>query len=396
MPLIRTNSAALLISAVLACAAISEAADTEKVPFRIVHRGAITLPQTALDSRGNEVEITGLSGITWLGHDRYAAIMDNSDKLILFSLKLARDGTPEEATDVEVVTLSEPHDYEDVAACPEPLQQRIAARRMKQGFPDPGRCVLVCEEDTPAIRAASLTDGSLLGVIPTPKEFATRRHNRGFESLDIEPDGLHIWTANEEALPADGPVATAATGTVVRLARIASTEPNENVTQKPSQFAYAAAPPHSFVRVFGGEPLSGVVALIGLGDGVLLVLERDGCPGLPPFENRVYLVNTKNETDVTAVEQDLARHVEHHVGKVLLWKDQLGCNLEGLCLGPSVGGTRKSLLAIADNNGAGTPNVLVGFTLEATNGGVPLSLVVGGASVAAAMLGLVIYLLARS
>ena len=81
---------------------------------------------------------------------------------------------------------------------------------------------------------------------------------------------------------------------------------------------------------------------------------------------------------------------------MLLWKDQLGCNLEGLCLGPSLGGTRKSLLAIADNNGAGTPNVLVGFTLEATNGGVPLSLVVGGASVAAAMLGLVIYLLARS
>jgi hypothetical protein len=233
-------------------------------------------------------------------------------------------------------------------------------------------------------------------VIPTPKEFATRRHNRGFESLDIEPDGLHIWTANEEALPADGPVATAATGTVVRLARITTPEPNENVTQKPSQFAYAAAPPHSFVRVFGGEPLSGIVALIGLGDGALLVLERDGCPGLPPFENRVYLVNTNNETDVTAIEQDLARHVEHHVGKVLLWKDQLGCNLEGLCLGPSLGSTRKSLLAIADNNGAGTPNVLVGFTLEATNGGVPLSLVVGGASVAAAMLGLVIYLLARS
>ena len=396
MPLIRTTAATSALFAVLVCTAISQAADSKKVPFRIVHRGAITLPQAALDSRGNEVEITGLSGITWLGHDRYAAIMDNSDKLILFSLKLARDGTPEEASDIEVVTLAEQHDYEDVAACPEPLQQRIAARRMKQGFPDPGRCVLVCEEDTPAIRAVSLTDGSLLEVIPTPKEFATRRHNRGFESLDIEPDGLHIWTANEEALPADGPVATAATGTVVRLAQIATPEPNENVTQKTSQFAYAAAPPHSFIRVFGGEPLSGIVALVGLGDGVLLVLERDGCPGLPPFENRVYLVNTKNETDVTAVEQGLAGLVEHHVGKLLLWKDQLGCNLEGLCLGPSMGGTRKSLLAIADNNGAGTPNVLVGFTLEATNAGVSLSLVVGGASVAAAMLGLVIYLLARS
>lgn len=395
MPLIRTTAVTSALFAVLACTAISQAKDSEKRPFHIVHRGASTLPPTALDKRGRDVEITGISGITWLGHDRYAAIMDNSDKLILFSLKLA-DGTPEEATDVEVVTFSEPHDYEDVAACPEPLQQRIAARRMKQGFRDPGRCVLVCEEDTPAIRAVSLTDGSLLGVIPTPKEFATRRHNRGFESLDIEPDGLHIWTANEEALPADGPVATAATGTVVRLARIVTPEPNEDATQKPAQFAYAVDPPHSFVRVFGGEPLSGIAAMVGLGNGILLVLERDGCPGLPPFENRVYLVNTNNETDVTAIEQDLARHVEHHVGEVLLWKDQLGCNLEGLCLGPSLGGTRKSLLAIADNNGAGTPNVLVGLTLEATNGGVPLSLLVSGAAVAAGMLGLVIYLLARS
>jgi hypothetical protein len=395
MPLIRTTAVASALFAVLACTAISQASESEKPPFHIVHRGAITLPPTALDKRGREVEITGISGITWLGHDRYAAIMDNSDKLILFSLKLA-DGTPEEATDVEVVTISEPHDYEDVAACPEPLQQRIAARRMKQGFPDPGRCVLVCEEDTPAIRAVSLTDGSLLGVIPTPKEFATRRHNRGFEALDIEPDGLHIWTANEEALPADGPVPTAAAGTVVRLARIATPEPNEDATQKPAQFAYAVDPPHSFVRIFGGEPISGIAALVGLGNGILLVLERDGCPGLPPFENRVYLVETNNETDVAAVEQDLTRHVEHHVGKVLLWKDQLGCNLEGLCLGPSLGNSRKSLLAIADNNGAGTPNVLVGFTLEATNGDVPLSLLVGGASVAAAMLGLVIYLLARS
>jgi len=396
MPLIRSTAATFALIAVLVCTAICRAEDSEKPPFRIVHRGAITLPQTALDSHGNEVEITGLSGITWLGHNRYAAIMDNSDKLILLSLKLARDGTPEEASDIEVVTLAEPHDYEDIAACPEPLQKRIAAHRIKQGFPDPGRCVLVCEEDTPAIRAVSLTDGSLLGVIPTPTEFATRRHNRGFEALDIEPDGLHIWTANEEALPADGPVATAATGTVVRLARIATPEPNGDVTRKPAQFAYAVDPPHSFVRVFGGEPLSGIVALVGLGNRILLVLERDGCPGLPPFENRIYLVNTKNETDVPAVEQDLAGHVEHHVGKALLWKDQLGCNLEGMCLGPSLGGTRKSLLAIADNNGAGTPNVLVGFTLEATNGGVPFPAIIGGASIVAAMLGLVIYWLSRT
>jgi hypothetical protein len=294
-----------------------------------------------------------------------------------------------------VLTLSEKHDYEDIAPCPEPLQKRIASRRIRQGFPDPGQCLLVAEEDTPAIRAISLADGSLLGVIPTPKEFAARRPNRGFESLDIEPDGRHIWTANEEALPADGPAATAAAGTVVRLARIAIPEPNEKATHKPVQLGYIVDAPHAFVQVFQGEPLSGIAALAGLGDGLLLVLERSGCPGLPPFENRIYLVNTKDAADVTAIEGDLARQVDCHVGKVLLWKDQLGCNLEGLCLGPSLGGKRNLLLAIADNNGIGTPNLVVAFTLHETTDEVLLPMVFGGAAIAAVVLGLVMYRLAR-
>jgi hypothetical protein len=395
MTLIRTTAAAFALLATLAGTGACQAADSGKPPFRIVHRGSVMLPQIANDRDGYEVSITGLSGIAWLGDDRYAAIMDNSNQVVLFSLTLARDGTPQEPTDVEVVTLAEKHDYEDIAPCPEPLQKRIVGRRIRQGFSDPGQCLLVAEEDTPAIRAISLTDGSLLGIIPTPKEFATRRPNRGFESLDIEPDGRHIWTANEEALPADGPAATSTAGTVVRLARIAIPEPNEKATQKPVQLAYAVDAPHAFVRVFQGEPLSGIAALAGLGDGLLLVLERAGCPGLPPFENRIYLVDTNNATDITAIEGDLVAQVDRHVGKFLLWKDQLGCNLEGLCLGPSLGGKRKSLLAIADNNGIGTPNLVVGFALEDTSGVISLPMVFGAATIAAVVLGLAMYRLAR-
>jgi hypothetical protein len=253
----------------------------------------------------------------------------------------------------------------------------------------------VAEEDTPAIRAISLADGSLLGVIPTPKTFATRRPNRGFESLDIEPDGRHIWTANEEALPADGPAATAAAGTVVRLARIAIPEPGQQDREAPTQLAYAVDPPHGFARVFFGDPLSGVAAVAGLGKGRLLVLERSGCPGLPPFENRMYVVNTRDATDITTSDGALAEHPEEHTRKMLLWQDQLGCNLEGLCLGPSLGGKRRALLAIADNNGIGTPNLVVGFTLEDQTGDIPLPMILGGAAAVAIALGLVIYRLAR-
>jgi len=399
MPLVRIAAAALAFCLTLAVVECVHAADSTaappKPPYRIVQRGSVMLPQSAADQAGNDVPITGLSGIAWLGNEQYAAIMDNSDRVVLFTLALASDGTPREPSDVRVLTLSEKHDYEDIAPCPEPLQQRIAARRVRQGLADPGRCLLVVEEDTPAIRAISLTDGSLLGVIPAPKAFATRRPNRGFESLDIEPDGHHIWTANEEALPADGPAATAAAGTVVRLARIAIPEPGQQDREAPRQLAYAVDPPHHFARVFFGDPLSGVAAVAGLGQGRLLMLERSGCPGLPPFENRMYVVNTKDATDITTSDGALAEHPEEHTQKTLLWQDQLGCNLEGLCLGPSLGGKRRALLAIADNNGIGTPNLVVGFTLEEETGGMPLSMIAGAAALAVASAGLVLYRLTR-
>ena len=395
MPLVRTIAAALAICAVLACTKASRAVGLDKPPFRIVHRGAITLPQNALDRQGNEVEITGLSGVTWLGHDRYAAIMDNSDKLILFSLAIDRDGVPQEATDIEVVTLSEQHDYEDIAVCPEPLQQWIAFRRTKQGFEDPGRCLLVCEEDTPAIRAVSLSDGSLLGVIPIPAVFTARVPQRGLESLDIDADGRHIWTANEEALVSDGPAPTADRGTTVRLARIAIPKPGQEKLEEPIQLAYDVDPPHPFVRVFAGKALSGVTAITGLGSGRLLVLERAGCPGLPPFENRIYLIDARDAADVTGIDRDLTSQTEMHVPKLLLWKDQLGCNIEGLCLGPKLRRTVHALIAVTDNGAVGTPNQLIGFTLEASDSSAQLPIVVGGAAIVAVALGLVIYRLSR-
>jgi hypothetical protein len=85
------------------------------------------------------------------------------------------------------------------------------------------------------------------------------------------------------------------------------------------QLAYATDAPHSFIRIFPGEPLSGIAALTGLGEGRVLVLERAGCPGLSPFENRIYLVNTSDATDITGVTENLATQFEQHVGKELLW-----------------------------------------------------------------------------
>jgi hypothetical protein len=343
----------------------------------VVFQGMISLPNRADDADGNSVEITGLSGVAWLGDDEYVAVMDNSQHVLLFRLSLTQTGKPIAVESLRIVTLSQRHDYEDVAPCPgavvQAMQQDRGRTAVERGNDEP--CVLVCEEDTPAVRAFSLADGSIMGTVPLPANLLTRRPNRGPESLAIEPDGRSLWTANEEALVNDGPPATVGGGTVVRLTRISLTADEQPLPfdrlrsrrEAPAttafQAAYGVEPPHAFIRVFAGQPLSGVAALVALGRGRLLVLERSGGPGLPPFASRIYLVNTAGAVDVSAVERDLAGRKEAVVEKRLLWSDSLGVNLEGLCLGPLLADGNRSLVAIADNGGIGTPNQLVGLAL---------------------------------
>lgn len=309
----------------------------------IDYRDALPLPDAVPDSAGTPVPLTGLSGIAWLGADRYVAVMDNSNRLLRMRLALSAEGAPLAATDFEIVTLPETHDYEDIAPRP---------------GGDPG--VFVCAEDSPAIRAFRLADGAAVGTVPLPEVFRGRRINRGLEALALDPDHRHLWTANEEALSDDGAAAQPECGTIVRLARLPLVPGS-----MPFQAAYRVDPPHAFIRMLPAAALSGVVALVALGQGRLLVLERSGGPGLPPFENRIYLVDTRGATDVSAVGRGLGDLREPALAKTPLWADSLGLNVEGLCLGPRLGTNHRALVAVADNGGLGTPNHVAGFELSA-------------------------------
>ena len=338
----------------------------------VVFQGVIPLPDRATDADGTPVEITGLSGVAWLGDDRYVAVMDNSHYLLLFRLSLSQTGKPLGVESLSLVKLSQRHDYEDLVPCPAAVAAGLRVDRRQvgsgvitdQGGREPEQFVLVCEEDTPAVRAFSLADGSMFGAVELPENLLTRRPNRGLESLAIEPDGRSLWTANEEALPADGPTAAAGSGTVVRLTRLLLPCDGQDTRATAAfQAAYRVDPVHSFVRVFAGQPLSGLAALVALGNGRLLALERSGAPGLPPFASRIYSIDTAAAVDVSAVAEDLASRKGVVVDKRLLWTDSLGINIEGLCLGPVLADGNRGLIAIADNGGIGTPNQLVGLAL---------------------------------
>jgi hypothetical protein len=322
--------------------------------WKVELAGTVRFPDELADAAGKPHRIRGLSGVTWDGDGRWAAVMDNSDALVRFTVELAPDGAPLAIGELSLVTLSARHDYEDLALCSTPL----AARFVGAEAGSTGRFIVVCEEDTPALRVARLSDGQLVGSLPLPALLRERRPNRGLEAVAMTADEMHIWTATEEALPADGPAASADAGTVVRLVCIPVAPGGRS-----KQVAYAVDPPHAFVRLAAGPVLSGVVALVALPDGRLLVLERSGGAGLPPFENRLYLVAPADAPDVTHVGGGLAGRGDLHTRKTLLWRGSLGCNLEGLGLGPAMDAGWRPLIAISDNDGLEAPAVLAAFRL---------------------------------
>jgi len=332
-------------------------ASDPKPEWRIELAGSLVFPGEATDSDGTTRQIRGLSGLAWLGDDRWVAVMDNSDQLVTFTLEFSAEAVPLAIGAVRIVRLSARHDYEDVAVCPPALARRYSpeAGRDRAAGVDPH--VLLCEEDTPGVHIARLTDGRLVGTLPVPPECETRRPNRGFEAVAVDAIAGFVWTANEEALAVDGPPPSETSGTVVRLVGL----PLEG--GPPHQVAYAVDPPHAFLRLREGHVFSGVVAIAALPDSRLLVLERSAGPGVPPFESRIHLVDWRSSPPIEPGLVGLASRPELHVEKRLLWRGGLGANLEGLAIGPAAADGRSTLVAISDNDGLGTSGVLVGFRL---------------------------------
>jgi 3-phytase len=198
--------------------------------------------------------------------------------------------------------------------------------------------------------------------------FRSARVNRGPEALAVEPDGSRLWTANEEPLERDGPPVASGVAGKVRLVGLAIDDARAigaEAIERRRELIYEVDPPHARVSLVGGPLYSGVVALAALGERRLLVLERSAAAGVPPLENRMYLVDTSTAAEARDVGGNLAAVAP--VAKALLWKGALGVNLEGLCVGPRLPNGRLTLVAVADNgadDGVGRrPNPVACFFL---------------------------------
>lgn len=262
-----------------------------------------------------------LSGLAWAGGDRWAAVSDDDHRLYWLRIAVEPASGRIVAAAVEAsVALLGSSDLESIALAGD------------------GKSVAVSDEVGPAVREYALPDGQLLRSAQLPPVFATLRLNLGLEALARDAAG-RLWTANEEALTADGPTSTAEQGTTVRLLRL------DAALRPTGQWAYRTDPVAG-AKVLGDRG-TGLSELAALPDGRLLALERSfGTEGL---RIRVYEVDVDGATEVSGLPQ-LAGADVVPAGKQLLWeRTSLRDNFEGMALGPPLANGARSLVLVSDD-----------------------------------------------
>lgn len=270
-------------------------AGTAQAVWTLVPRGSVVLDTAQV------VSVAEMSGVTYLGSadgvHQFAAVQDDGGQLVRFTAGFDTNGAIQSAVGTSTLAFGANLDFEGIA------------------YTNPTRqSVFVSAENTPTIYEYSLADGMQLQTVAPPPAFDQQRSNRGLESLTRSLGGTRMWTANEEALSIDGPLATPAAGTTVRLQQFDVMGDELAATR---QFAYEVDPIH-----LGTNPdRSGVADLVEMPNGALLVLERSAASFIPPFENRIYEVDLSGATDTSASEFDtgLAGQSYAPAGKSLLW-----------------------------------------------------------------------------
>jgi hypothetical protein len=282
-----------------------------------------------------EVGARELSGIAWVGGDRYLTVSDKDAALYRLTVSLdPATGRVERAQVTDRLAIGQGGDLEGVAHTPDGT-------------------VYVSDEAGPAVRRYDAATGRDRGTVRLPPVFASARRNLSLESLALSPDGRTLWTANEEALAGDGPTNVQADGkgTLVRLQRLRAD--GRGGWRADGQWAYRV----DGVEPFLGRAPSGLVELAALPDGTLLALERAagivGLAGDLPtaqvrFRSRLYAVDVGGVADTSRLAR-LSASVPV-ARKKLLWEATFpSLNFEGIALGPALRAGERALVLLSDD-----------------------------------------------
>ena len=270
-----------------------------------------------------------LGGLTWAGGDVYWSARDTGGEL--FELSIPIDRATGRVRDVKVLrrfAMPGGRDLEGVAW--DPLRGSV----------------WVSDEKKPSIAEFKPVSGRG-GAVSLPPEFGNVRPNRGLEALEITPDGLDMWTCNENALPADGGAAVGPSE-FLRLTRFSRATANGE-WRLSGQWAYRPETPSGLkVR---RRARNGVSSLCVLPGGELLVLEREKKGGGGhAYVVRVYLADLSCATDVRG-HQSLGEVEFTPVSKRLLFTAETGRSMyEGISRGPVLDNGSQILVLISDGD----------------------------------------------
>lgn len=258
-----------------------------------------------------------LSGITYAGGDLYYAVADREGKMYPLLIRLGKDTQlPKKPRFEECVTLEGARDLEAVAW--DPLHKTVWA----------------ADEADASIREFDPATGRRLGELAVPQVFRQFRPNLAFESLAISPDGLELWTANEEALSCDGATANSKSGSLVRLCRFRRASPSDP-WKIDGMWAYETDPTDG--QAYKGFLASGVSGLMVEPSGAVYALEREFSQTLlPGFRARIYKLDLTKAEKVSETPF-CEKKPERTISKELVFGKATGIAMyEGCCFGPKL------------------------------------------------------------
>lgn len=178
--------------------------------------------------------------------------------------------------------------------------------------------------------------------------------NYGFEALTYDSVSQTFYTTTENILPADGVPTSPINHALVNLhLQTFKASPDKDAEGRPifepsHQFLYELDMPRATRTA--RTHTHGVVAMTSLGDGRLVVLEREAFVSQTFMGswvyNKLYLVDT-NVAPGSPLQKEFVTQWDTHFKVV----DYSWANYEGMCLGQPLPDGRQTLILISDSQG---------------------------------------------
>lgn len=267
------------------------------------------------------------SAITWLGDNHYAVVDDkeNGGGIVLFDFTINDNGTIGDVTQT----------------IPSGTLGSAVTNMDNEGIAFYNDKLYVSAEADQSIREYDMTGAATGNSFTIPADMAVGKisSNLGFEALTF--DGTLFWTTTEGPLPKDN--------YLPRLHRIQSFGTDG---QPGARYLYQMdAPVYTSDGNSQSQYIHGIAAMTALGDGRLVVLEREVCVNATTFQAngdaKLYIVDPVHDT-AGILRKSLLTTISTS-GYTFTPTPTINiADFEGMCLGPTLSDGSRCLVLISD------------------------------------------------